>query len=390
MHSGRWAILAALTFARTIMGFQFQTVAALSAALIAEFGMSYAALGTLVGLYLLPGIAVAIPGGLIAQRFGDKRVVCAGLAAMAVGSAIMASSDNAAVLTAGRILSGCGAVFLNVLVTKMVTDWFQGREIVTALGVLVSSWPLGIAVALLSIPALAAVSSWRSGMWAAAGLSCAALILVALVYSTPPGRAAGAAGRLRIDLIARELALSVLSGAVWALFNMGFILVLTFGPAWAQANGTAATQASALFSTVGWITIFAIPVGAMIAERMQRPMPTMIGCFLLAACVIALLPSLGLSVSLLVLIGAVFGPPAGLIMALPGQAAAPERRALAMGVYFTCYYVGMGIIPAVAGLSRDLSGSAAAPLYVAAGTLLLAGLALVGFRVIQRRHSAAV
>jgi predicted MFS family arabinose efflux permease len=372
------------------MGFQFQTVAALSAALISEFHLSYATFGTLVGLYLLPGIAVALPGGLIAQRFGDKRAVCAGLAAMAAGSTIMALSDSAALLTTGRVLSGCGAVVLNVLVTKMVTDWFQGREIVTALGVLVSSWPLGIAVALLSIPALAAASSWRSGMWTAAALNCAALIIVALIYRTPPGRAAAAPGRLRIDLTARELALSVLSGGVWALFNMGLILVLTFGPAWAQANGMPVTLASALFSTVGWITIVAIPVGAMIAERMQRPMLTMIGCFLLAALAIALLPSVGISISLLVLIGAILGSPAGLIMALPGQAAAAERRAVAMGVYFTCYYVGMGVIPAAAGFARDVSGSAAAPLYVAAATLLLAGLALVGFRMIRRRDVSRI
>jgi hypothetical protein len=33
-------------------------------------------------------------------------------------------SHDLALFTAGRLLSGIGAVFLNVLVTKMVTDWF--------------------------------------------------------------------------------------------------------------------------------------------------------------------------------------------------------------------------------------------------------------------------
>ena len=53
MHE-RWLILAVLTFARTAMGFQFQSVAAVSPFLLDQFQMSYAALGTLVGLYLLP------------------------------------------------------------------------------------------------------------------------------------------------------------------------------------------------------------------------------------------------------------------------------------------------------------------------------------------------
>src|SRR5262245_60771311 len=129
MHE-RWLILAALTFARTAMGFQFQSVAAVSSSFIDEFHLSYAALGTLIGLYLVPGIVVALPGGLLGQRFGDKRMVCLGLAAMALGGALMGIADSATTLNAGRILSGTGAVVLNVLLTKMVTDWFAGRELV--------------------------------------------------------------------------------------------------------------------------------------------------------------------------------------------------------------------------------------------------------------------
>ena len=68
MHE-RWLILAVLTIARTDMGFQFQSVAAASQHLIGRFDLSFAALGILIGLYLFPGVAVAIPGGLLAQRF---------------------------------------------------------------------------------------------------------------------------------------------------------------------------------------------------------------------------------------------------------------------------------------------------------------------------------
>ena len=48
----RWLILAVLTFARTAMGFQFQSVAAVSPFLLDRFHISYAALGSLIGLYL--------------------------------------------------------------------------------------------------------------------------------------------------------------------------------------------------------------------------------------------------------------------------------------------------------------------------------------------------
>jgi len=109
MHE-RWLVLAVLTLARTAMGFQFQSVAAVSPFLVDQFELSYAALGMLVGLYLLPGVAVALPGGMLAQRFGDKSVVCFGLAAMGIGGGLMAAAESPAALMVGRILSGAGAV----------------------------------------------------------------------------------------------------------------------------------------------------------------------------------------------------------------------------------------------------------------------------------------
>ena len=43
-------------------------------------------------------------------------------------------------------------MLLNVLMSKMVTDWFAGKEIGTAMAVFLNSWPLGIALALLALP----------------------------------------------------------------------------------------------------------------------------------------------------------------------------------------------------------------------------------------------
>jgi hypothetical protein len=83
---------------------------------------------------------------------------------------------------------------------------------------------------LIVIPPFAA-GSWETGMWMAAGLSCVALLLVVAVYRSPPGLLHAAAGRLTFNLPPRETALAVLSGFVWAFYNMSFILLLTFGPA---------------------------------------------------------------------------------------------------------------------------------------------------------------
>jgi predicted MFS family arabinose efflux permease len=71
-------------------------------------------------------------------------------------------------------------------------------------------------------------------------------------------------------------------------------------------------------------------------------------------------------------------------MVLPVEGVRAENRAVGMGVYFTCYYVGMTIALPFAGLARDMTGDPAAPLWLAGAALLIALASLVVFRVIQR------
>src|SRR5205085_12300906 len=115
-----------------------------------DLGLSYTEIGTLIGLYMLPGVVVALPGGMLGRRFDDKRVCAAGLILMVIGGLIIGYSASYSVAAYGRLVSGGGAVLFNLVITKMVTDWFVGREIVAAMGAMLASWPFGIALALLS------------------------------------------------------------------------------------------------------------------------------------------------------------------------------------------------------------------------------------------------
>ena len=137
------------------MGFQFQSVATLSYSLVAQFGVTYTQLGLLISCYLLPGIVVAYPGGTLGKRFGDKEIAILGLTLMVVGGLVDGTSVNYETFFGGRLIAGIGAVLLNVLLVKMATDWFIGREIGTALALLVTSWPVGIGIALIVLPWIA-------------------------------------------------------------------------------------------------------------------------------------------------------------------------------------------------------------------------------------------
>ena len=61
----RWLILLVLFIARAAIAFQFQSIPALIPLLVDSLRIDYALLGTLVGLYMLPGVIFSLPGGLL-------------------------------------------------------------------------------------------------------------------------------------------------------------------------------------------------------------------------------------------------------------------------------------------------------------------------------------
>jgi predicted MFS family arabinose efflux permease len=72
--------------------------------------------------------------------------------------------------------------------------------------------------------------------------------------------------------------------------------------------------------------------------------------------------------------GVVAGIPAGALMALSAQALSADNRGPGLGIFYTWYYAGMTVGPALAGWTRDVSGSAAAPVIL--GAALLGGVIL--------------
>src|SRR5258708_32103274 len=98
----RWLALALIFVTRTSMGVQFQSIASVGPLIVADLGLSYAQVGTLLGLYLLPGVALALPGGLLGQRLGGRRAPVGSLAALGAGGLRRARSDGFRGAPAGR------------------------------------------------------------------------------------------------------------------------------------------------------------------------------------------------------------------------------------------------------------------------------------------------
>jgi len=366
------------------MACQFQSVASTAPFLVDSLAIDFARIGTLIGLYMLPGIFIALPGGMVGQRFGAKNLVLAGLLLMALGGALMGASTSFLPVVAGRLISGTGAVLINVLVTKMVTDWFVGREIVTAMAILVVSWPLGLALGLLLFTPLAASQSWNAVMYTAALMAVASFLLLALTYRNPPGTPAASRLGLNLTLTRHEWLGVSLAGSIWMTYNVGYIILISFLPGLFTTRGYSLLEAGWVVSLLGWMLIPSVPLAGTLAERLHRPNLFLVGGLLIAGLAAAALPFANNPIIPFGILAVVVGVPAGLIMALPTQALRPENRAGGMGVYFTWYYAGMALLPGVAGVARDLTASPAAPALFATGMMALAIAGLAGFRLVNR------
>jgi MFS family permease len=83
-----------LAAARVAYGLQFQSVGAAGPAMVAELGLDYASLGTLVGAFSTLGIALSLPAGWLIARLGGRPVVLAGVGLMAAGASLLAAAPG--------------------------------------------------------------------------------------------------------------------------------------------------------------------------------------------------------------------------------------------------------------------------------------------------------
>ncbi|MGZ5873988.1 MAG: MFS transporter [Bradyrhizobium sp.] len=354
----RWLILAVLFGVRLTMGFQFQSVAAVAPLLGREYGAGLGDIGILIGLYFTPGVALALPGGAIGQRFGDKRTVLAALLLMLIGGLAMALSPSWTMQIAGRLISGAGGVLLNVQMTKMVADWFVGKEIATAMAIFVNSWPAGIALSLLTLPSIGTAFGVGAVYLAVVALIAAALVLLTAAYQPPASVVTATAASSRLD---RNAAIAVVAaGLMWGLFNVGFAMIFSFGPSMLVERGWSISAAGSVISIVLWLAVVTVPLGGFLADRTGRPSFILVaGCIVFAMLMVAL-PRSGSVVLIVTALGLICGQPAGPILSLPARVLRPETRAIGMGIFYTLYYAAMMLGPVAAGEYSKWTGSAAA------------------------------
>ncbi|MGK7871457.1 MFS transporter [Falsiroseomonas sp. E2-1-a20] len=397
----RWAVLVVAIFARTAGAVQFQSVGATGSSMLADasLGIGYGGLGLLIGAYMLPGILLALPAGWLAARHGERRIALVGLLLMSAGGLLIGVSGGMATALIGRAVSGAGSALLTVVLSTMVIGRFAGdRALVPALGGMLAAWPLGVGLALVLLPPLAEATSWRVATLAVAG-ACGMTLLgatLALRQSSPALKADDApqaAGDGLLGLHRGEFAPVAAAGTAWVGQNVAFAALLGFAPVVLAERGMSVAVAGVVASLAGWVRIPLLPFGGALADRTGRPVlaaSLLHGAAAIAVLVLAFGAELpvALAAAALLAAGLLSTPPGPVIMSLPARVLSAETRSVGMGVFYTFFYLGMAVLPPMAGWAGDIAGTGAASLTVVAGFHLVAigGLATFAHIAARRRR----
>ena len=382
-----WLILGAMALARIGFGYQFQSVATLGPDLGPLFQLTYTALGSLIGAYMLLGMFAALPLGLLGRRFGDRPVLGTGLALMVAGALIDSMASGPSGIGVGRTIAGVGAVAMIVLQGKIISDWFTGRRFMIGISVSFASYPVGLGLAQVVMPAVAHAFGWQAAFLTTAVAPAFALALFLSSYRPPPNLAPMPR---RFSLPSGHECLLVCIGSlIWTAYTSGYVGYMSYVPSTLAARGDGLAMIGLVMVIATWGSVPATPWGGDLAARFGGLRIFLIGTAALVAGM-AGTALMGGAVWWAFLVGVPGSIQPGVVMAVGTLSTKPENRAVGMGLFYSLYYLGNTLGPTFCGWAADQMGSPAGGLLAAAGITALTVPLFLLHRALARHETMLV
>jgi MFS family permease len=365
----RWRYVALLLAAGIGAAMQVGKVPAALPVLQRDLHLTLIAAAWIMSLFSVVGAAFGCLAGSFADHIGARTTTVAGLACMALASALGSVASNPAPLLASRALEGMGFVVAVVAIPSLLLASADERDRRLVPALWGTYMPIGTAIALASAPAVLYFSGWRL-LWR---LNAVVLLgfALALVAIRPPSlrseRRTTSLAHLRAVLFRAG---PVRLALVFACYTFQYAPVMGFLPTlltrldFAPRNSGALTAAAVLTNAVGnlaasWLIQRRIAPRALIACACIAMSVAAVGIFTAA---LAPLARYFCSVGFFAFAGLV---PASIFASVP--TATPDRSSSAttMGLVVQASHMGQLIGPpavaAVAGFGWQLAPAVLVP-----------------------------
>ena len=345
-----------------------------------EFGLGYAELGLLRGLFSGTMASFQIPSGLIAERVGTAPMLALGTALAGTGYCLAGASAGFGLLVVALFVGGLGASVQHPLASSLMARAFAGPRSMKALGTYNFAGDIGKMTLPAAASLLLVAMSWRPALALLGGLGL--LAAVAIFVLTPrygaetPSHAAqqhaagSAAPRHRF---AFPVLLSI--GMLDSATRMGFLLFLPFVLTAKGASVPVVGFALTLVFTGGGVGKL---VCGFLGARIGAIPTVWLTEGATAVGIAALLP-LGLAGALVLLpfIGIALNGTSSVLYGSVPDLVDPARRTRALSVFYTGTIGAGALAPAIYGVAGDAFGVPTALIGLAAIVLLTLPLTLL-------------
>jgi FSR family fosmidomycin resistance protein-like MFS transporter len=343
----------------------------------AEFGLDYAALGLLRGVFVGAMASLQIPAGLVSEKLGVPLVLACGTALAGLGYCLAGASSGFTMLLGALFIGGLGASTQHPLASALVARAFAGPRSLKALGTYNFAGDIGKMTVPATLSLMLLVMAWRPAL---AILGCLGFVLAAVIFVVTPRydrdepRATNAAD-ITADRppprFAFPLLLSI--GIIDSATRMGFLLFLPF----------VLTQKGASLQTVGLAMTLVFAGGAagklacaFIGARIGAVGTVWLTEGLTAVMILTLLPlPLPAAMMLLPVIGIALNGTSSVLYGSVPSLVAPEWRTRALSVFYTGTIGSGALAPTLYGAFGDVFGVWKALTLVAVMVLLTLPLA---------------
>ncbi|MEU0510916.1 MFS transporter [Amycolatopsis thermoflava] len=157
----RWSALVLLCLAQFMLIVDITVVQVALPTIGTDLGLGRDALTWVVTAYTLGFGGLMVFGGRLADAFGARRTLLAGLTLFTVASLVCGLATGGVMLIAGRAVQGVGAALLSPSALSIITTTFSGRERHRALGIWAAIGGSGAAVGVLLSGLLTAGPGWE-------------------------------------------------------------------------------------------------------------------------------------------------------------------------------------------------------------------------------------
>ncbi len=257
-----WAIsVAAVILAMMAIQMSSLGFSPLLPAIRREFSASYSQMGLFTGMYGLIAIFISLPAGILAARFGEKRMLLSGLAVTGVGLATLGIAHSYGMALGSRAVWLVGYRFAFICVFTAMAVGTPEKYRSRTMGVLGALAALASVIGAPFGTRLAEWVGWRGGIFGFAVIAVCGGALFAALYRPSSAVAASSAGSHGHALTRGSLS-AVRHPVMWGLIllgliNMGGFSVTFFVPyAVESVFGRSAAESAAIISSSYLFSIF--------------------------------------------------------------------------------------------------------------------------------------